>query len=95
MPKDPPIGRWGFVVESPLGTGRTATGRREVRCNGCRTWFDASLHRCPDCEHARPGFSKHIRTAQLNRHLGEHALHALREPSRAAITSDVNLPPAA
>lgn len=92
MPKDPPIGRWGFVVESALGTGRTATGRREVRCNGCRKWFEASLHRCPDpdCDHPRPGFNKHIRTAQLDRHLHGYAHTANSQPKYAPnITSDV------
>lgn len=91
MPKDPPIGRWGFVVESAFGTGRTATGRREVRCNGCRVWFEASLHRCPDCDHARPGFNKHIRTAQLDRHLHGYAHAANSQPKYAPnITSDVS-----
>jgi hypothetical protein len=90
MPADPPIGRWGFVVENAIGDGRTATGLREIRCNGCRTWFDARHHRCPDCEHARPGFSKHIRTAQLDRRLHGHAAHARSEPAFTRnITSDV------
>lgn len=92
MAKDPPIGRVGFVVESALGDHRARSaspGRREVRCNGCRGWFDASLHRCPDCETARPGFNKWIRTAQLNRHLLGYARTAKQEPATAPITSDV------
>lgn len=94
MPKDPPVGRWGFVVESAIGTGRTLTGTREVRCNGCRGWFDASLHRCPECDTPRPAFSKHLRTAHLNNHLFGHAQHALSEPAYArGITS--NIPEAA
>lgn len=92
MPKDPPIGRWGFVVENALGSGRTATGTREIRCNGCRDWFDAFYHRCPHCDHARPGFSKHIRTAHLNNHLLGYGHTAGKEPSRAPVTSDVNVP---
>lgn len=87
--KDPPINRWGFVVENAIGDGRTQTGLREVRCNGCRCWFDAILHRCPECDHARPGFSKHLRTAHLNNHLHGHAQHARLEPARVPITSDI------
>lgn len=88
--KDPPIGRWGFVVENSFGEGKTQNGRREIRCNGCRTWFDAHHHRCPECEHSRPPFNKHIRTSQLNRHLGGYAHTAASEPKYAPnITSDV------
>lgn len=91
MAKDPPIGRWGFVVENSFGEGKTRNGTREIHCNGCRGWFDAHFHRCPDCDHPRPGFSKHIRTAQLNRHLLGYGHVAGREPSSAPITSDVNI----
>lgn len=76
---DLPVGRIGCVMDG-LGDGTSgADAARVIRCNGCRTWFSAAHAACPECEHRRPGFSKPIRTAQLNRHLYEQA--GLRAPS--------------
>jgi hypothetical protein len=54
----------------------------EVRCNGCRTWFDAKRHVC-ECGHARPGYNKFLRTAQLNNNLYKAAESADREAKYA------------
>jgi hypothetical protein len=95
LPKDPPVGRIGYVI-SGFGDGRTISAPREVRCNGCRTWFDGKFVACPDCGHARPGFNKRLRSAQLDNHLLGYAHDAGRQPQFApGITSDVNLPAAA
>lgn len=80
MPADPPIGRIGYVLDG-LGTGRSASGASvEVRCNHCGSWFPKREHWCTHCEHPRPGFSKAIRTAQLNHQLFVQA--GLRKPDR-------------
>jgi hypothetical protein len=92
MPKDPPIGRIGYVLEG-FGDGKSVTGQsREIRCNGCRTWFDAHYYLCPDCDHPRPGFNKRIRSAQLDRHLAGYAGIANSQPNIAPITSNIDLP---
>jgi len=56
---------------------------RQVRCNGCRVWFDAKNHVCPECDTARPGYNKFLRTAQLNSNLREMAISADREAKYA------------
>lgn len=77
--KDLPVGRIGYVFDGE-GLGRQVEdAKSEVHCNECRTWFDGRLSGCPGCGWERPGFSKPIRTAQLNRHLYEQA--GLRAPS--------------
>lgn len=91
MPADPPIGRVGYVIQG-LGHSNPTGSSREVRCNGCRTWFPARLLICPDCETARPGFNKHIRGAQLDRHLHSYAHTAANEPTLAPVTSNVDYP---
>ncbi len=71
--------------------GRVAT---EVRCNECRTWFDAKSRSCPDCEALRPGFSSHLYTSMLNNHLYSQAASAEKERSQyAAIQKGYEVPP--
>lgn len=73
MPRDLPIGRIGYTLDGG-GLGRQVDdAQREIRCNGCRIWFDGRELGCPECGRERPGFSKAIRTSQLNRHLYEQA----------------------
>lgn len=43
----------------------------QVRCNGCREWFDGFYHSCPECGHVRPPHNKWLRHAQLNAVLNE------------------------
>ncbi len=45
----------------------------EVRCNGCRDWFDAAVGNCPDCGLERPEPNRGLRTAALNRNLYDQA----------------------
>lgn len=76
---DPPVGRIGYAIDADLteigfrGNESAGTGAREIHCNNCRIWFDHKLGGCPDCGWERPGFSKAIRTGQLNRQLYEQA----------------------
>lgn len=87
--KDPPIGRIGYVLDGG-GLGRQiADAKTEVRCMGCRTWFDGRYYLCPDCEHPRPGFNKRLRSAHLDNHLLGYAHTASQEASMAPITSNV------
>lgn len=73
MSSDPSIGRIGYVLNGD-GRGREVDdAKNEIRCNSCRNWFDSREDSCPMCGHSRPGFSKAIRTGQLNRHLYEQA----------------------
>lgn len=95
MPKDPPIGRIGYVIDAGFGTGGVALEPlergRQLYCKGCRGWYMASTGECPTCGQTQSGFNKSIRTAQLNRHLLGDAASAKREPSRArGITSDIS-----
>jgi ribosomal protein L37E len=72
------IGRIGYVIDGE-GRGReVGDAKHEIRCNKCRNWFDSRDDSCPMCGHSRPGFSKPIRTAQLNNHLFVQA--GLRNP---------------
>lgn len=72
------VGRIGYMFDGH-GLGRQIDdAKREIRCNGCRVWFDARLLCCPDCGHERPGYSKPIHTAQVNNHLYVQA--GLRNP---------------
>jgi hypothetical protein len=72
------FGRIGYVIDGG-GKGRTIDGAKsEIRCNSCRSWFDSRELSCPCCGKPRPGFSKPIRTAQLNNHLYVQA--GLRSP---------------
>jgi hypothetical protein len=48
----------------------------EIRCNGCREWFDSFLRECPKCNHKRPEWNKWLRTAQLNQHMLDAAKRA-------------------
>jgi len=51
----------------------------QIRCNGCREWFPAVTPECPECGHARPGFSKPLATGKLNSHLNGMLRSADRE----------------
>lgn len=42
---------------------------RQIRCNGCRGWFETRHQTCPDCGHPRHAFNKWLRTATLNNQL--------------------------
>jgi hypothetical protein len=42
---------------------------RQVRCNGCRSWFASELAACPGCGRERPAYNRWLRTAKLNSHL--------------------------
>ena len=76
---DPPVGRVGLLLDGG-GVGRQIDdAKSEICCLNCHTWFDGRQGGCPDCGWTRPGFSKPIRTAQLNRQLYEQA--GLRPPS--------------
>jgi hypothetical protein len=55
---------------------------REVRCNGCRSWFAADEAVCPSCGHERPGYNRWLRTAKLNSHLYAQAEAAVAEEKR-------------
>lgn len=67
------VGRISCVVDGG-GQGRSVEdAKSEICCLGCRVWFDGRLGGCPECGWERPGFSKPIRTGQLNRHLYEQA----------------------
>jgi hypothetical protein len=95
MAKDPPIGRIGYVFDG-FGEGKNLTGAaKEIFCTSCKAWFDGRYFLCTECDHPRPGFNKYLRSAQLDRHLLGYADIANRQPSRAAVTSDVKLPPRA
>lgn len=73
MATDAPVGRVGCVLDGD-GLGREVDdAKSEVRCNECRTWFDSRSGGCTHCGAPRPGFSKPLRTGQLNRHLYEQA----------------------
>jgi ribosomal protein L37E len=73
------VGRIGYVLDGD-GRGREIEdAKSEIRCNKCRNWFDGRDDSCPMCGCGRPGFSKPVRTGQLNRHLYEQA--GLREKS--------------
>lgn len=89
MPADPPIGRIGYVIEG-FGEGKTAEGRKEFYCMGCKSWQDARFYNCPSCAWSRPGFNKRLRSAQLDNHLLGYAHTAAKEASMAPVTSDVN-----
>ncbi len=66
----------------------------EVRCNECRTWFDAKIRACPECDTLRPGFSSHLYTSMLNNHLYSQAASAEKERSQyAAIQKGYEVPP--
>lgn len=90
MAKDPAIGRIGYVIEG-FGDG-TAENPREIRCNGCRGWFDGREGACTFCGRPRPGFNKRLRAAQLDNHLLGYAHGASQEASLAPVTSNVKLP---
>ena len=75
---EPSLGRIGYTFDG-FGLGRQIEdAKQEIRCNGCRAWFDGRLMDCPECGHARPGYSKPIHTAQVNNHLYVQA--GLRKP---------------
>lgn len=70
---DPPVGRISYLLDGG-GLGRQVEdSKSEICCGECRKWFDGRLGGCPDCGWERPGFSKPIRTSQLNRQLYEQA----------------------
>lgn len=92
MAPDPPVGRIGYVFEG-FGEGKSAEGRKEFFCRGCKSWEDARYVNCPQCGWSRPGFNKRLRSAQLDNNLMEYAYKASQEASMAPVTSDVNLPP--
>ena len=72
------VGRIGYTFDG-LGLGRQVDdAKREVRCNGCRGWFDDRALACPACGCERPGYSKPLHTAQVNNHLYVQA--GLRRP---------------
>jgi hypothetical protein len=72
------FGRISQVIDG-LGLGRQIDdAKSEICCGHCHTWFDGREGGCPDCGWQRPGFSKPIRTAQLNNHLYVQA--GLRNP---------------
>lgn len=94
MPKDPPVGRIGYVFPG-LGEGKSTTGSaREIRCNGCHSWFSAAYYICPDpdCATPRPGFNKRLRSAQLDNHLAGYAHVANQQANIAPITSNIDYP---
>lgn len=51
----------------------------QIRCNGCRVFFDGKLADCPDCDHPRPGSNVHLRASQLDDHLMGLKANAERE----------------
>ena len=66
----------------------------EVRCNNCRSWFDAKSRFCTICEEARPGFSSHLYTSMLNDHLYQQAESAEREKKLGkALAAGYQIPP--
>jgi hypothetical protein len=77
-------------VFAGFGDGKTAEGRAEFFCMGCRSWQDKRFYNCPDCSWSRPGFNKRLRTAQLDNHLFDYANKASQEASMAPVTSDVS-----
>lgn len=78
VPGEQAVGRIGYMFDG-LGLGRQVDdAKREIRCNGCRVWFDDRELACPGCGHKRPGWSKAIHTAQVNNHLYVQA--GLRNP---------------
>lgn len=89
MPKDPPIGRIGYVIQGFGDALRIEGAKSQIRCNGCRAWFDGRHYLCPECGFARPGFNKRLRSAQLDNHLLGYAHKASQEASLAPVTSRV------
>jgi predicted nucleic acid-binding Zn-ribbon protein len=51
----------------------------QVRCNGCREWFDKVYHECPECGQVRPAFNKWLYTAKMNNQLYDQARVADKE----------------
>jgi hypothetical protein len=82
MPTDAPIGRWGFVLNTPLAEQPLALEPlqpgRQFYCRDCRGWYMATQEwrACPACGYRRFDFNKEIRTKQLNRDLYEKAAQA-------------------
>lgn len=89
MPKDPPIGRIGYVIQGGARGREVEDAKTEIYCTKCRSWFDGRFYLCTHCEHPRPGFNKRLRSAQLDNHLLGYAHTAAQQPSIAPITSDV------
>lgn len=56
--------------------------QRQVRCNGCRTWFDGAYHWCPACEHERPRYNSHMYRVALDNDLYRKAESAEAERTR-------------
>lgn len=59
-----------------------------VLCNGCKMWFDASLHSCPSCAEERPAVNvalkRSVYTEQMNANLfaaGNRAMQDKRATS--------------
>lgn len=76
---EPPVGRISHLLDGG-GLGRQVEdAKSEICCSECRRWFDGRSLGCTYCGCPRPGFSKAIRTGQLNRQLYEQA--GLRPPS--------------
>ncbi len=66
----------------------------EIRCNHCRSWFDAKSRFCLFCEHPRPGFSSHLYTTMLNDQLYRQAESAEKEKVYArALAQGYDIPP--
>lgn len=41
----------------------------QIRCYGCRAFFDKKEPACPRCEAPRRGQNRYLQTAKLNNHL--------------------------
>lgn len=52
---------------------------REVRCNGCRTWYRADSPDCPGCGQERPHYNRSLHVASLNSALYQQAEASLNE----------------